>query len=290
MEKAKKAMREANDFLGVELQKGAAEIVPMACEQSSLESVRSFCAELRETVKDSGLDIVCLNAAMITPSTKSLQFTDDDLEITFQTNHLAPFLQANLLQDLLNDNGRVVVTSSGLHNGPSFHGFKGIVDDCGIIKKRFEMMDGSEFHNKAAYANSKLCNTTFCLELNQRLQKQGGNKIAIMFTPGLIPTSGLFRHGGVLLPVFQFTMNYIFKVGSSLEWGGGALAWMAVSDEAGAKGGQFFVTPKGSSHLSPTYGESFCAGPIPNEASSRENQLKLWEISSELCDIKPDMI
>jgi len=69
----------------------------------------------------------------------------------------------------------------------------------------------------------------------------------------------------------------------------GALAWMAVSDDAGKEGGRYYKTPTGSSHMNPTYGVTFCPSPVSVEAASESNQEKLWEKSAELVGISKDL-
>ena len=78
------------------------------------------------------------------------------------------------------------------------------------------------------------------------------------------------------------------KIGSTLEHGGGALAWMATSDQAGQEGGLFYQTQPGTSHEPPSYGTKlFCPSRIPEDASCIANQEMLWNISAELVGIEP---
>jgi protochlorophyllide reductase len=250
----------------------------LACDQSSLTSVREFVTELRRLLANTGatgLDALCLNAAMMAPSDAPPQFTEDGIELTFQTNHLAPFLIANLIHDLINPGGRVIFTTSGLHAFVSFNGFRGIRE----VRKRFETIDGNDFHFKAAYSVSKLANTTCCLTLNRKIYQLRGRRDVVVncFTPGLIPSTGLFRHS---------ERPSMSKMGSTVEHGGGALAWMAMSDEAGQQGGLFYKTQSGTSHDPPSYGsKSFCSAPIPDDAADISNQELLWRISAELVGI-----
>lgn len=263
-------------------------IFPMACDQSSIQSVKDFASHLRnqfQSEEENGfIDVLCLNAATLYNSNVP-EFTNDGLEKTFQTNHLAPFLIVNLIHDLMKPQGRVVVTGSGLHYDRTFGDFKGMQDpDTGLARTSFATVDGSDFQFKAAYATSKLCNVAFALALNRKLQ-QRGDIIANCFTPGLIPQSGLFRNESAFrLMLFSFFAKWS-RMSSTLEWGGGALAWMAVADEAGNRGGEYWKTPMGSSHNDPTYGNDFCPVPASHEAMSEANQEKLWELSSQLAGI-----
>ena len=177
----------------------------------------------------SGLDVLCLNAAMMAPMDAQSQYTEDQFEVTFQTNHLAPFLMVNLVHSLMNPGGRIVFTTSGLHSFVSFNEFSGATS---AVARRFDMIDGKKFHYKEAYSLSKLSNTTCCVALNRKLEQLRGRQdvVANCFTPGLIPSTGLFHH-------LSDAPCLLAKINSTLEHGGGALAWMATSDEAGREGG-----------------------------------------------------
>ena len=262
-------------------------IVPMVCDHSSLKSVNDFASQLRDLLHS--IDVLCLNAATMHDS-NTPEYTDDGIEKTFQTNHMAPFLLVNLIHDMISSSGRIVVTGSGLHYSRSFGDFKGMTDpETGLARKSFVTMDGSDFHYKSAYADSKLCNVAFTLALNQRMQ-QRGDIVANCFTPGLIPQSGLFRDQGAFqLAIFSFVMK-ITKMSSSIEWGGGALAWMAVADEAGKRGGQYWKTPTGASISDCSYGKEFCPVHPSDEALSESNQEKLWELSSQLAGISAEAL
>lgn len=261
------------------------EITPMACDHSSLDSVRTFSSDLHHMLGDQKLDVVCLNAAMVADSAGP-HFADG-IELTFLTNHLSPFLLVNLLHDVVQPKtGRIVITSSGLHNGPTFDDFKGCLtssaDDTPLlVKEEFSMINSTDYHPREAYSLSKLCNTTTCLSASRKIR--GGISVNC-FTPGFIPTTELFRNVNAWIrPVFTFVMSSILGIASSVEWGGGALAWMAVSDEAAKATGQVWVTPRGS--MTPSYGDAFHIGEFPAEATSQANQDTLWKLSSQLTGI-----
>ena len=262
-------------------------LFPMECDQTRFESVRNFCADLRATFeilsakegRRIGIDVLCLNAAVLLSEDAKAQFTTDNLELTMQTNHFSPFLIANMLFDLINPGARVVVTTSGLHAFESFGNFEGVLHSkTGQIKDGFEMVDGSPFHHKKCYAISKLCNVTFCQELNRRLRKC--NAIAVCFTPGLIPTSGLFRHQKL------WHETVLKKIGVGMveteEWGGVFLAWMAVSDEAGLQGGAYWRAPFGISRRGGKIPKDLYVAEINEEATDIKKQEILWNISVEL--------
>jgi NAD(P)-dependent dehydrogenase (short-subunit alcohol dehydrogenase family) len=264
-------------------------VIPMTCDHLSLHSVRQFCHDMKaklgsESRKEGshvGIDVLCLNAAVFLGEDTEAEFTHDNLELTMQTNHFAPFLIASQLYDRINSGARVVVTSSGLHaiSSTTFGDFKGVFDsETGKPQFGFEMLDGSSFDHKKCYSISKLCNVAFCLELNRRLQER--NAIAVCFTPGLIPTSGLFRHQ----KRWHETCLKKEVVGmvETEDWGGILLAWMAISDKAGEEGGAYWRAPFGISKRGGKIPDDLFSAPVNDEAKDAENQRRLWEISAAL--------
>lgn len=267
----------------------------MACDHASLTSVRMFCSEMKTVLhmigaKDNlggpaGIDVLCLNAAILLGEEPEAEFTEDDIELTMQTNHYSPFLIGNLLFDHINPKGRVVVTSSGLHAFASFGHFKGVVvsEDTGkIVERNFSMLDGKKYDHKNCYAISKLCNSAFCAALDRRLRRR--DAISVCFTPGLIPTSGLFRRQ----KLFKETM--LNKETSGMveteEWGGILLAWMILSDEVGKGGGKYWRAPFGVSRRGGKIPDDIYAASMNGEAEDVENQEILWRISAELTGIQ----
>jgi NAD(P)-dependent dehydrogenase (short-subunit alcohol dehydrogenase family) len=266
-------------------------IIPMACDHSSFTSIRNFCDDLRKrlaVLNSCGIDVMCLNAAILMGEEAGPHFTEDGFEITFQTNHLAPFLIANLSYDLLNPGSRVVVTTSGLYAFSTFQNFVGITDpETGKVRKNFETINGEAFHYKKNYSASKLCNIAFGAELNRRLQKK--DSLAVCFSPGLITSTGLFRRqkGG-----WQDTIDKKKAIGmnETKEWGGSVLAWMALSDEAGKRGGEFWRAPYGISQRGGSPEKDLYSEPTSEEASDPLIQNKLWRLSAELTGISSDLI
>jgi NAD(P)-dependent dehydrogenase (short-subunit alcohol dehydrogenase family) len=264
-------------------------IFPMACDHSSFRSVNQFCEDLKnhldaESSKEGykvGIDVLCLNAAVFLGEDAEVQYTKDNLEVTVQTNHFAPFLIAHRLFDRINPGARVVITSSGLHAvpGTSFGNFEGAIDSSsGKIRDGFGMVDGTSFDHKRCYAISKLCNVAFCLELNRRLQQR--NALAVCFTPGLIPSSGLFRHQKRWHDTCLKTHG--MAMAETEEWGGAILAWMAFSDVAGMEGGCYWRAPFGISQRGGKIPDDLSKFPVNDEANDLKNQQILWEISATL--------
>jgi NAD(P)-dependent dehydrogenase (short-subunit alcohol dehydrogenase family) len=313
-------------------------ILALACDQSSLHSVRGFCRELREAVvggaarrrrpgpgpgpdeeeeepRGGWIDALCLNAAVLDADVSDPAYTENGLERTFQTNHLAPFVMANLLADLLSpDGGRVVFTTSGLHlQLPSLDVSGAVADGDGEARRGFAMLDGSSgFHYKRAYAASKLCNVAVCRELHERFQAKnriggagaGGSPssssssssphrgrrgvVANCFSPGLMLQSGLFRHHGPEEARRRQVSNPLcLEQAKTVAWGGGALAYMAVSDAAGKLSGTYW-SDESYRGCDAAYGVEFKPSPLAPAVEDPVQRRKLWELSARLAGLRPE--
>lgn len=121
--------------------------------------------------------------------------------------------------------GRIVVTSSSVHDPDSPGGGQGTLatlgDFIGFEKAvsdktgRFDMVDGGVFNADKAYKDSKLCNVLFTRELQRRLKssdKYGSIKVNSL-TPGLIVGTGLFREQNKI-----FTKVLISQLPNYLRW------------------------------------------------------------------------
>lgn len=193
----------------------------------------------------------------------------------------------NLTCDLLNPGGRVIVSTSGLY-AFSRLAFDGALDyRTGNVRKRFEMMDGNPFHFKKSYALSKLCSVAFCVELDQRLRSR--RVVANCFSPGLMTTSGLFRNqsnnGESIIHNKVALLNE-----KTVEWGAGALVFMAIADETGLRGGEYWEDKKSRSCSASCYGRGFCPSLVLNEEIDKEKRETLWNLSSRLVRIPNNLL
>jgi NAD(P)-dependent dehydrogenase (short-subunit alcohol dehydrogenase family) len=304
-------------------------LIPLACDQTSFDSVRQFNHNLRLKLMRTyrghkwalnGIDVLCLNAAYLAPKDPNPQLTSDGFEMTFQTNHLSPFLLSSLLSDLMTPGGRVVVTTSGLYKMEKLRSMAGLEKiakdsitsphELSMTDKEnvsvhtpspspsptdvstssnddtatncTDMIDGSEYHHKRCYAMSKLCNTAFCVGLNNVLQSRKNGSFAVCFSPGLIRKTGLFRNQD------ESSINWhenpdVLKQEKSTLWGAGSLVYMSISDEVARVGGAYYwgdaCSNKGSNAR---YGKDFAPSLITDENFTPEQVKKLWQISQQL--------
>jgi NAD(P)-dependent dehydrogenase (short-subunit alcohol dehydrogenase family) len=157
---------------------------------ASQASVRRVAAEF--LAKHDRLHLLVNNAGAIVGERI---LTDDGLEKTFATNHLAYFLLTNLLLDALKASGaaRVVSVASNLHRTAQLD-----FDDLQYERRRYVPMQ--------AYSQSKLANMVWSAELARRL---AGTKVTSnALHPGIIASNisstgpGWMRFGMKLVAPF----------------------------------------------------------------------------------------
>jgi len=137
---------------------------------SDLASVVKMANEIQR--EQERLDVLINNAGTFS---KERVVTRDGNELTFQVNHLAPFLLTHLLLDLIKQSApaRIVNVSSGAHRSAN--------------ASYFEDLQGERAYDGfRAYDFSKLANILFTNELAERLA--GSGVTANSLHPGTIDT------------------------------------------------------------------------------------------------------
>ena len=171
LEKANLATKEIHSMV----RKAKLEIIQL--DLADLASVRRFADTFKS--KYQSLDLLINNAGiMIPPFTK----TADGFEVQFGANHLGHFALTGLLLDVIlaTPNARIVNVSSSAHRMGT-----GTID--------FDNLNAEKgYHPANAYAQSKLANLLFTLELNRKLVEISSNVIATAAHPGWTVT-GLQR-------------------------------------------------------------------------------------------------
>ncbi|KZV89635.1 putative short-chain dehydrogenase [Exidia glandulosa HHB12029] len=135
---------------------------------SSLQSVRE--GALKIVAENEKIDVLINNAAV---SGIPYSRTVDDIETTFATNHVGPFLFTNMLMRLLlkSDSPRIVNLSSGGHSDGT-----GEYDDYNWEARKYEW--------SKAYRESKLANIHFTQYLAKVLGPRG--VVSLSLHPGTI--------------------------------------------------------------------------------------------------------
>lgn len=155
---------------------GTAEIVLM--DLANLASVRDAAEELTLTAPK--IDALVNNAGAMAPPERLV--TADGFELQFGINHLGHFLLNGLLAaNVRAADGRFVVVSSTAHK---------------VIKRlNFDDLNWQkDYSASGAYAQSKLANALYALELNKRLQAAGEAPRGYICHPGYAATALQTKH------------------------------------------------------------------------------------------------
>ncbi len=227
---AKKAEATAQE---IKKQSGQTNVECVAGDFSSLAEVKQMASNLHQ--KYTKLDVLLNNAGVWETER---QLTQDGFEMTFQVNHLAPFLLTLSVLDLLMSAApsRVVnVSSTAQANAIDFNNLQG----------------EQSFNGYLQYAASKLCTVLFTFELASRLD--ASQITSNCLHPGVIATK-LLQHGfgpGMGDPVANGAKMHVF---------------LATAPEVEGVTGEFFVDKR-----------PFRAGDVCYDASIRKKLWDLSE-------------
>ena len=148
---------------------GPVEVAPL--DLADLSSVRDFADSWAEGHPD-GLDVLVNNAGVMAIPRRE---TADGFEMQLGTNHLGHFALTGLLLEALKPDARVVTVSSGVHRMGSID-----FDD---------LQSETDYRKWSAYAQSKLANLLFALELHRRASAAGADLRSIAVHPGYAATN-----------------------------------------------------------------------------------------------------
>ncbi|WP_340377891.1 oxidoreductase [Streptomyces sp. SS7] len=222
---------------------------------ADLSSVREFAADWA----GAPLHTLINNAGVMMVPRES---TADGFERQFGTNHLGHFALTNLLLPAVTD--RVVTVASGAHRwgGAVIH-----FDDPNLR---------AGYTPQRAYAQSKLANLLFTLELQRRLAASGSAVRALAAHPGYSATNLQSHAASPLARVFMRVGNALFAQDDRA----GALPtlYAATQDLPGAS----YVGPDGLAEMrgAPTLVGRSAA------ASDAEAARRLWTLSEELTGVR----
>jgi NAD(P)-dependent dehydrogenase (short-subunit alcohol dehydrogenase family) len=224
---------------------------PVELELSDFDSVVA-CAEAIRSL-NSPIDMLVCNAGMQGGELERVY----NLEKHFVVNHLGHFVFVNRLLDRLFFawQGRIVVVGSrsAYRNVP----------DAGI---EFDNLDGArDYRANRAYAQSKLANILFSLELGRLLK--GTRITSNSLHPGVIGT-GILRNRSRLRRTMFAAAARVY--GKSVEQGAATSCHVAASPLLGSTSGRYFedcnaVTVRGDNHM-----------------HDKALATRLWQVSEEL--------
>jgi NAD(P)-dependent dehydrogenase (short-subunit alcohol dehydrogenase family) len=213
---------------------------------SRLSEVRRLAVELRERYPR--IDVLANNAGGIFGDRT---ITDDGHELTFQVNHLAPFLLTTLLMDrLILSRARVINTSSVANLSGNIR-----IDDLDLA---------TQFTAGRAYSNAKLDNILFTSELSRRFGAEGITTAA--FHPGVVASNFASDSTSPLRVIYRSVLR---RTLISSEKGADTLVWLA-------------TTTPGTDWTSGEYYIKRKPGRTNRQADDAQLASALWERSAAL--------
>ncbi len=187
--------------------------------------------------------------------------TKQGFELQFGTNHIGHFVLTNHLLPILENtpNSRIVTLSS-------------LVAKMGKADIYWDDLQWEKSYDKmAAYAQSKLANMMFGIELQERLAARGSTTISVMAHPGYTATN-LQNNMGVQGKI----MNFLFA--QKLEMG--ILPTLRAATDPNVKGGEYY----GPANMANCRGYPVINEPNPM-ALDRDITRKLWTVSEDLIQV-----
>jgi NAD(P)-dependent dehydrogenase (short-subunit alcohol dehydrogenase family) len=241
-----------------------AELDVLRLDLADLSSVRAFASAFGE--RHSKLDALCNNAGVMAVPHRG---TSDGFEMQIGTNHLGHFaLTGVLLPHLRNaPRARVVTVTSNVHK-------------IGRIRLD-DLQSERSYRPWRAYAQSKLANLMFALELERRFERDGVDAISVAAHPGYANTNlqiaGPGGDASRLVKGFWRMANRVAAQSAAM----GALPLLYAMTEPSVRGGDF-VGPQSMFEL---YGQPGPVKPV-KRANDVEVASKLWDLSEQLTSVR----
>jgi len=243
-----------------------AQVTLMMMDLGSLQSIRDFIKSYLDLNKP--LNILINNGGLIS---QELTHTQEGFETMFGVNHIGHFLLTQSLLPLLKKSGSkespskiVFVGSAAAYLSAPKHGIE------------FDDLDGKKrFNATERYGSSKLANTTYAWELNNRFQKESANVIAVSLHPGAINTSLVADASPFQIIKFMFQIKWRglpLLALKSIPQGAACTVYCALSPEVNPGGFYWNCAPMP---------EKFNHGMFYDQEFAE----KLWKISEEMTGI-----
>jgi len=219
---------------------------------ADLGQVRELAGELRGQYPR--IDVLINNAGLIAGTQRGL--TADGHELTFQVNHLAPFLLTMLLRDHLSAAHASVITTSSRAN---------TARDARVDTDDLDMASG--YDGLRAYKASKLANVLFTRELARRWESLAISAAAVH--PGMVRS----QWGKTGPAAVRMVMNSPLRLAMrSPERGADTIVWLATT-----KPGKDWLTGGYFANRKP-------ATPNPLADDTRLAE-RLWDQSAAMCGL-----
>lgn len=223
---------------------------------ADLDSVHEFAGKV------GAVDVLINNAGVMMPPHGR---TRQGYELQFGVNHLGHFALTGLLLERISHSrdGRVVTVSSGLHKRGRIH---------------FDDIHGEHNYGRTKfYAQSKLANVVFAIELSKRLRANNVPIRSVLAHPGYSATNLQSAGPTGVSKLVMKASNRMFAQDAEM----GALPQLYAATGADVESGQFYGPDgRGESKGFPTLVEPL------DDARDRELSKRLWNISEELTGVQ----
>jgi retinol dehydrogenase-13 len=260
----------AKSFEGL---KGSYDII--RCDLADLQSVRDFADAFLK--KNKRLDGLVCNAGMVAMENKP-QYTKEGLELTMASSYFGHFLLTELLLDILKKSSpsRIAIVSSVVHAGNENNRPKIHLDDLNFKNR--------DYNNFGAYAEAKVTNILYAMELAERLDGTGVTTASVH--PGWARSN--FGSGGSLVMRSMMAIMRLFtrNMSDSNEEASQTSLHCLLSDDAPKHSGAYF------SQHSVLYRDRECRdggwpmeSPNPN-ARDMDTAKKLVDLTYEIVGLK----
>jgi NAD(P)-dependent dehydrogenase (short-subunit alcohol dehydrogenase family) len=212
---------------------------------ASLRQVRAMAERI--AANHSALALLVNNAGLIMTHRVT---TEDGFEMTWQVNHLAPFLLTNLLLPILKAGApsRIVNVASDAANSGRIH-----FDDAN--RERHMLGVG------LAYPQSKLANIMFTQALARRLEGSGVTAAAVH--PGFV-ASNFGKKGAITAALWALIRPF------------------QISEEKGAENSLFAATTPDAAAVSGRYLVAKKVARAPGQANDPDAVERLWRLSADM--------
>ena len=244
----------------------------------SLASVRRVPDELA-ALRLPPLSGLILNVGGINMKAKSLEFTGDGFERTFQLNFLGHFLLANLLVRSMAAPARIVYVSSDLHDPAATRMGKLQPPKYGPVED-LARATGTAANLKpmARYGTAKMYAMMSAYELDRRLRKAAKGITVNSWSPGVVPTTQAGRDMNPVMKKIMMSRWFVNFMGSHLS---------TEEEAARALGG--LLTDTKYSGVSGRYFDGFEEIPSSIESRDESKARNVWEQSASLAALTPEV-
>ncbi|KAL3835224.1 hypothetical protein ACJIZ3_009960 [Penstemon smallii] len=215
-----------------------AEIIISKIDLTSFASIQRFCSDFLSLGLP--LHIIINNAGKYS---HKLEFSEDNIELTFATNYIGHFLLTEMLLEKIMETaletgieGRIVNVSSVIHSW--------------VNKKDFcftKLLNPKCYNGTQAYAQSKVANILHAKELSRQLKARKANVTINAVHPGFVKTGITRDYRGFITDSLYFMASKLLK---STSQGAATTCYVALSRMTTGLSGKYFADCN-ESHSSP---------------------------------------